>query len=571
MAGERGYNLNVIIKAVDRLTAPLRGMLGKVKAASAGVSGALDKSGLPIFASRLKGVGTAVGGMGKAIGAARDKLLGLGATLGVTGSGMVLLVTSMASSAAEVQNWSKRLGVSSTYLQEMQYAAGKYGVEQDALIDGMKELSLRADEFALTGKGGGAEAFQRLGLSESQIKGTMGNTEALFELVTKQLGKVTNVAKRQRLVDELFGGTGGEQMAEWVSVGAEQRAKLIDEARKLGVVLSEEDIAAARDFHNQIDRMGASLKGVGNIVGSALMPVLSKMMDQFQELFIQYRPQIEAFAKAFARDLPGSLEKIKGFFGDLYERVKPVISAFSKLTDAFGTANVVIAALGLYIGGGLLVSIASLVGAISTLGTALLTTPVGWFLAAVAAIGAAAFIIYRNWGKITSFFQEKWAGVKAAFSDGLINGIWKLLKEFNPVTLMIEAFNGLINYLTGWDIASILGSKIADAVGAMKAALPDWARGMLGIDDAGPSVAVSGETPDAKQVTQTATAATPIGQKAAQIARDSVRQQAQQPQSVNVTVDLNNVPAGSKVKTEGSQGAKFDTNIGYSMGLSSSR
>lgn len=557
MAGERGYNLNVIIKAVDRLTAPLRGMIGKVKAASAGVSGALDKSGLPIFANRLKGVGTAVGGMGNAVGAARDKLLGLGASLGITGSGMVLLVTSMASSAAEVQNWSKRLGVSSTYLQEMQYAAGKYGVEQDALIDGMKELSLRADEFALTGKGGGAEAFQRLGLSESQIKGTMGNTEALFDLVTKQLGKVTNVAKRQRLVDELFGGSGGEQMAEWVSVGAEQRAKLIDEARKLGVILNEEDIAAAREFHNQIDRMGAALKGVRNIVGAALMPVLSKLMDQFQEAFIQYRPQIEAFADAFARDLPGNLDKVKGFFGDIYQRVNPVISAFGKLTDTFGTANVVIAALGLYIGGGLLISLGSLVGAITTLGTALLTTPVGWFIAAIVAIGAAAFIIYRNWDKITEFFQAKWDGVKAAFSDGLINGIWKLWKEYNPATLILESFNGLIKYLTGWDIAAILGSKIADAVAAMKAALPDWARQMLGVDGADAS--------------QTTTGATPIGQKAAQIARDSVRQQAGPPQQVAVTVDLNNLPAGSKVKTEGSQGSKFDTNIGYSMGLSGSR
>lgn len=557
MAGERGYNLNVIIKAVDRLTAPLRGMIGKVKAASAGVSGALDKSGLPIFANRLKGVGTAVGGMGSAVGAARDKLLGLGASLGITGSGMVLLVTSMASSAAEVQNWSKRLGVSSTYLQEMQYAAGKYGVEQDALIDGMKELSLRADEFALTGKGGGAEAFQRLGLSESQIKGTMGNTEALFDLVTKQLGKVTNVAKRQRLVDELFGGSGGEQMAEWVSVGAEQRAKLIDEARKLGVILNEEDIAAAREFHNQIDRMGAALKGVRNIVGAALMPVLSKLMDQFQEAFIQYRPQIEAFADAFARDLPGNLDKVKGFFGDIYQRVKPVISAFGKLTDTFGSANVVIAALGLYIGGGLLISLGSLVGAIATLGATLLTTPVGWFLAAIVAIGAAAFIIYRNWDKITEFFQAKWDGVKAAFSDGLINGIWKLWKEYNPATLILESFNGLIKYLTGWDIAAILGSKIADAVAAMKAALPDWARQMLGVDGADAS--------------QTTTGATPIGQKAAQIARDSVRQQAGPPQQVAVTVDLNNLPAGSKVKTEGSQGSKFDTNIGYSMGLSGSR
>lgn len=552
MAGERGYNLNVIIKAVDRLTAPLRGMIGKVKAASAGVSGALDRAGLPVFADRLKGVGSAIGGMGAAVGRARDKLLGLGATLGITGTGMVMLVTSMASSAAEVQNWSNRLGVSTGYLQEMQYAAGQYGVEQDALIDGMKELSLRADEFALTGKGGGAEAFQRLGLSEKQIKGTMGNTEALFELVTKQLGKVTNVAKRQRLVDELFGGSGGEQMAEWVSVGAEQRAKLIDEARKLGVVMSDSDIQAGRDFHNQMEQMSGVFGGMRNTIGAALIPVLSKLMDQFKDLFIQYRPQIQAFAKSFAEGLPGTLEKLWGLLKGLYDSISPVVKAFIWLSDTFGAGNVVIAALGAYIGGGLVMSILRFAGALKSLGVTIALTPVGWFLAAVMAIGAAAFIIYRNWDKITAFFQAKWDGVKEAFSDGLINGIWKLWKEYNPVTLILESFNGLIKYLTGWDIASILGDKITDAVAAMKAALPDWARKMLGVDGADAS--------------QTTTGATPIGQKAAQIARDSVRQQSQ-PQQLQVTLDLNNLPPGSKVKTEGSQGTRFDTNIGYSMGL----
>jgi hypothetical protein len=110
----------------------------------------------------------------------------------------------------------------------------------------------------------------------------------------------------------------------------------------------------------------------------------------------------------------------------------------------------------------------------------------------------------------------------------------------------------------------------------MKSAIPDWAAKMLGIEiSADP--AAGGGTSEGQQSAQApeSGAASPgsekdladIGRRAAQVGNESAKivQAQQQPSEVRVKVDFANTPPGTKVKTEGSQGAQFDTDLGYSM------
>ncbi len=551
MAGDKGYALNVIIKAVDRLTGPLRGIMGKMRGATASIGGAIDKVGLPVFTRSLKGVGSAIGGVGSAVGQARDRLLGLGATLGITGAAIGLFITGYADATGAIGDTANRTGISRKRFQELSYAAKLAGSSSEALAGALQKMNINVGA-ATKGSKELKDMFRGLGISLKDSKGNLKSTDEQFDMFVDRIGRIKNPALRAQAAVKIFGKSATEllPMMEGGTAGLDKMAK---EADRLGIVLSNDAVSAGEDFGDVLDTLKESVKGAGYTIGKALTPMLTVLAAALTETVIKYRPQIKAFADSFAKDLPGNLEKIRDNLLGLRDSVQPVIDAFTTLTDTFGTANVIMAALGVYIGGGLVISLVALVGAIKSVGVALLTTPVGWFLISVAAIAAAAFLIYKNWDKVVVYFQEKWAGVKAAFSDGIINGIWKVWKEFNPFTLMIDAFQGVIKYLTGWDLGAVLGSKMAEAVTAMKNALPDWARKMLGVD---------GVTAG-----QTTTGATPIGQKAAQIARDSVRTPASQEQQVAVRVDLNGLPPGSKVKTEGSQGAKFDTNMGFSMGL----
>lgn len=118
--------------------------------------------------------------------------------------------------------------------------------------------------------------------------------------------------------------------------------------------------------------------------------------------------------------------------------------------------------LGRIAGGAILFGLRVLGGAIRLVGQALLIAGraalANPLLLALTLIAGAAYVIYDNWDGIVSYFQDKIERVRAAFDDGLLNDVLKLLAEFNPFTLIIEAAEGLFTYLTGWSFEDVTAS-----------------------------------------------------------------------------------------------------------------
>ena len=549
---EKQYPLAVVVKAVDQLTGPLRTMLGKVRAATGGIGSRLralaDKGGLPILAERFRGVASAAGEL-----AGRVALLGAGIVSMATlaGGALIGLGMSFADTTGAIGDLAEQTGATRERIQELNYAATLTGATTEDVASGLQSFSKNIG-LAAMGTGRAKDVLEGFGIALKNNRGQMRSTDELLADVADKLQRVKDPATRAAAASRLFGGAGAK-LLPMLKEGSQGLANFSAEARRLGLVIDDASVRAGEEFGDALDRLKLSFTGVRNTIGSAVIPALTDLVGKLTELVVKYQPQIQAFAENFAAELPGRIETLIGFMGDLADGIQPVLDAIGWLSDTFGGANVALTAIGTAITAFLLPPLISLTTAIYGLGAALLATPVGWFIAAVAAIAGLAYVVYDSWDDIVSFFEEKWAGVEAAFSDGIINGITKLWLEYNPVTLMMEAFNGLIKYLTGWDLAAILRQKITAAVEAIRNALPDWAKDLLGIDGA--------------SVTGTAAAATPIGQRAAQIGQQAAQAATgrQQPQEVLVRVDMNNLPAGTRVQTEGSQGAKFDTNLGYQM------
>lgn len=99
--------------------------------------------------------------------------------------------------------------------------------------------------------------------------------------------------------------------------------------------------------------------------------------------------------------------------------------------------------LGGVLSGGLVRSIMIAGRAVLWIGRALLMNPIGL---AITAVAAAAYLIYRNWGAVSSWFKQRWAEIKEAFNGGIV-GIGKLLINWSPVGLLYKAFAAALKYL----------------------------------------------------------------------------------------------------------------------------
>lgn len=115
--------------------------------------------------------------------------------------------------------------------------------------------------------------------------------------------------------------------------------------------------------------------------------------------------------------------------------------------------------------------------AVMMLGAALLATPVGWVVAAIAAIAGAAYLIYQHWGAIGLWLANLWETIKvgaqaawAGFVAWVASIGSSIAEAFSSAWLAVTsaasgAWNGVIDALkSGWTAASTAIGSMSDSL-----------------------------------------------------------------------------------------------------------
>lgn len=225
------------------------------------------KLGLEVDASGFK-AGEA------AVGALKGGLLAVGAALGAAAAGLTAMVKGTVDAASKINDTSKATGISTDALQELGHAAKLSGIGFDELAGGLKKLSKAAYEAATKGGQAGA-AFQTLGVSATGADGKVRPAEELIGDLAAKFASMPDGVEKTALAMELFGRSGAT-MIPLLDEGGEGLAKMRAEARKLGIVLSAETVAAGDALGDSLDSLQASFVGLRNAIAVKLIPAFQR-------------------------------------------------------------------------------------------------------------------------------------------------------------------------------------------------------------------------------------------------------------------------------------------------------
>ncbi len=246
------------MERVDRRIAKMekstKGAMGGVERASSRAARKMEQD----FRKANQGVVGQFRQLGPALSRAMA-FTGVGAGV-LGGAGIVEGARRAIGNIRDLASEAERAGVAFEKFQELRFVARRENIGLDALVDGLKELQLRADEFVQNGSGPGAEAFRRLGFSAESLAQALREPDQLFLDIIERTREVESEAARLRIFDEIFGGTGGERLVSLLTRSREDLEAMRREARRTGQVLSQDVADDAEVLARKFDDLATTLE-----------------------------------------------------------------------------------------------------------------------------------------------------------------------------------------------------------------------------------------------------------------------------------------------------------------------
>ncbi|SHI91087.1 hypothetical protein [Wenxinia saemankumensis] len=208
------------------------------------------------------------------------------------GAATVGTLAQVSKGIATIGDEARRSGLGTTAFQELSFVATQSRIPVDALIDGMKELNLRADEFVTTGGGSAADAFKRIGLEGAELASALEDPKELMLDIIDRMESLDEAAQI-RVADEIFGGTGGERFVELLAQGDEGVRQLIERAHEVGAVMDEDMIEKAAELDRKFSEIQTR-------VSSIFKTMVIEGVDAFDTLFDAMQPTLDEIDRAAA-------------------------------------------------------------------------------------------------------------------------------------------------------------------------------------------------------------------------------------------------------------------------------
>jgi hypothetical protein len=560
MAGKE-FPLSLLIKAVDRATEPLRRVNKRIQDMTAPVRrlnnsfrALAQEAGLPRLVQGFRGVGAAVGRVGREAWAL-GKRLALMATAATYA--LYRITRSTIKVGDDLSTIADRTGFTVDAFAQLRFAAAQADVEQEQFAKGMDYFNKTLGE-AKAGTGALTTLLNKVSPALlRQLKGTK-NAEEGLSLMIAAMQRIEDPTRRAALAAAAFGRS-GQQIGVWLSRGTEE----IEEQRKKFFELMGSQEAFAKqsaELDNTLRETEMAFSGMRFALAAGLFPAFRELAQELTRFLVAHRAGITRWAKESGAAIMAWVKG--GGLTRLGESLRSIAGSIGKVVEMLGGLKGIAIVMGAVLGGKLLVSVLSLGGALWNLGAAvipvltraaMLLWPVlakigaamipaivaaGPVLIALGLLATAAFLIYKNWKYFKLFWQFNVVEPVTTAADAIAEA-WGGVKDF---------FSGLWDSIVG--VFTTAWAKLEPIVNAMRAVADVFTNPLKAISTAGKFYKDLIMDPENRPV---------LGAERAAAPERAGRSEA------HVSVDFNGLPRGARVTPDSRNTAPLDLNLGYSM------
>lgn len=222
------------------------------------------------FAAKLQEIGPKLAQIGGEVGkAAAATMAAVGAAIAGAGAAAFKMAVDAGEAADNLLTLSAKTGIAVERLQEMEYAARFVDVPLETMTGSLAKMTKQMDA--------NNDAFGKLNISVRDSNGQLRDSKTVWEEAIGALGNVANETERDALAMQIFGKSAME-LNPLIKAGTDEMRKLGEEARNLGVVLSEDSVKAAGKFDDVMQRFQATTKALATNIGVAVMPAIEEVV-----------------------------------------------------------------------------------------------------------------------------------------------------------------------------------------------------------------------------------------------------------------------------------------------------
>jgi len=247
--------------------------------------------------------------------------------------------------ADELQTTSLQTGINTTDLQTWSYAARFVDTEvstiQQSMVRMTRNMSSSSKDVAA--------AWKTLGVNIRDSTGGLRDSQLVFWDAITALGQIENATERDSIAMTLFGRS-AQELNPLIAAGRDTWESYVEEAKKLGLVLSEQEVGKLTDFNDSYQRLQATLDAASRRAASAVSPAFSTLADnigkcagKFNEFLESEEGQqtltmIAETISGLATDYFGEDGAIYKFFEDLPTNAENAQQTIQNVLDNVGLA-----------------------------------------------------------------------------------------------------------------------------------------------------------------------------------------------------------------------------------------